>query len=238
MGHIIAKYSLAPLLFGQGLHVRKTIQRLPEPTGARVGLDGTGKPLRVLVLGDSAAAGVGVYTQSEALLGQLVLHLQQDFATHWTLIAKTGATSGSTLTHLQKIPKQSFDAVVISLGVNDVTANVSQIRFLGNQLAILKLLREKFNCSLIIFSGFPPVGFFPALPQPLRWYLGMQSQRFDRALAKIIEQQADCIYYTPKFPNDPSLMASDGFHPGSKVYAVWGQETAALIRQKYRSINH
>jgi lysophospholipase L1-like esterase len=232
MGHVIAKYSLAPLLLGQGVYVKKTIQRLPEPSGARRGVNGSGQALRLLVLGDSAAAGVGVETQTDALLGQLVSHLEGRFETHWALIAKTGATSASTLKHLHKIPSEPFDAVVISLGVNDVTANHSLERFLKNQQSIVALLHEKFGVSLIVVSGFPPVGLFPALPQPLRWYLGLQSRRFDRALARVVNTQTDCVYFRQNLSNDPTLMAADGFHPGARAYALWARETAALIVAK------
>jgi hypothetical protein len=32
-------------------------------------------------------------------------------------------------------------------------------------------------------SGLPPMHRFPALPQPLRWYIGSRARDFDRALA-------------------------------------------------------
>ena len=30
-------------------------------------------------------------------------------------------------------------------------------------------------------------------------------------------------------------MASDGFHPSKEIYAIWGQQIAALIRQSLHS---
>ncbi|PIL60388.1 lipase, partial [Acinetobacter baumannii] len=30
-------------------------------------------------------------------------------------------------------------------------------------------------------------------------------------------------------------MASDGFHPSKEVYAVWGRQVAALVRQSFNS---
>ena len=30
-------------------------------------------------------------------------------------------------------------------------------------------------------------------------------------------------------------MASDGFHPSKEVYAIWGRQVAALVRQSFNS---
>ena len=65
---------LSPLLI-QALLLRKHALRLPEATGARQGSSGEGAPLRVLIIGDSSAAGVGVSTQHDALAGQLAIAL-------------------------------------------------------------------------------------------------------------------------------------------------------------------
>jgi hypothetical protein len=61
--------ALGPLLLAQGLYVRRKTPLLPEPPGARSGFAGTGRLLRVLILGDSAAAGVGAASQLSALSG-------------------------------------------------------------------------------------------------------------------------------------------------------------------------
>ena len=47
---------LAPWLIWQGRKVRKNTLRLPEAAGPREGQQGSGTSLRLLVLGDSAAA--------------------------------------------------------------------------------------------------------------------------------------------------------------------------------------
>ena len=67
--------ALAPILLWQGHKVRQRTLRLPEASGARAGILGQGLPLRLLLLGDSAAAGVGVSRQEEALAGQLAAQL-------------------------------------------------------------------------------------------------------------------------------------------------------------------
>ena len=76
MRHLVSTVALAPLLFWQGRRVRAEVPRLPEPEGERSGIAGTGAVLRVLVVGDSAAAGVGAATQAEALSGGLISSLR------------------------------------------------------------------------------------------------------------------------------------------------------------------
>ncbi|MEO1603455.1 MAG: SGNH/GDSL hydrolase family protein, partial [Pseudomonadota bacterium] len=83
------RIALGPLLLTQGRRVRRDILRLPEAEGPREGIVGEGPPLRLLVLGDSSAAGVGAATQSDALVGQLVAQLSPEYRTAWTVIART-----------------------------------------------------------------------------------------------------------------------------------------------------
>ena len=63
--------ALAPLLFAQGVYVRRVTPRLPEAPGERSGVSGGGPALKLLILGDSAAAGVGASSQATALAGRL-----------------------------------------------------------------------------------------------------------------------------------------------------------------------
>ena len=233
MGLLVAKFGLSPILFAQGTFVRRVVPLLSEPEGLRTGVDGSGEILRLLILGDSSAAGVGVTNQSDALLGKLVARLAWHYEVHWRLIAKTGATSISTLQYLRTIPEEKYDAVLVSLGVNDVTTGRSKKGFLADQNAIVDLLQNKFGAVLVIISGLPPIGRFPALPQPLRWYLGAQSRRFCAARESLVGDRAGCEYLKLDENFDPALMAPDGFHPGAEHYTSWAENAARLITDKF-----
>ena len=120
--HPLITLSLAPLLAAQGFYVRRTVPVLPEPPGSRHGTRGSGPLIRLLILGDSAAAGVGAVSQTEALSGQLVAALAADRQVTWRLIARSGYTTRGLLSHLQQHPLAGeWDVAVISLGVNDGT---------------------------------------------------------------------------------------------------------------------
>lgn len=73
-----ATLALIPALVLQGWRVKKNTPRLPEPEGRREGQSGSGQALSILIAGDSAAAGVGVATQEDALLGAVLKELQAD----------------------------------------------------------------------------------------------------------------------------------------------------------------
>ncbi|MGL4635862.1 MAG: SGNH/GDSL hydrolase family protein [Beijerinckiaceae bacterium] len=220
---------LAPLLLLQGRNVRRSTPLLPEPPGARRGISGNNETLRLLITGDSAAAGVGASSQDEALLGQLVSRLSRRKSISWALEAKTGATTASTLKHLNSLNAEPFDIAVVSAGLNDVTSNTSRRNFLNNMEGILVTLRERFGVSRIVVCGIPPVGRFPALPQPLRWYLGWQGRHFDSALEVLVTTMPVCIYYRQPSEGNLNMMASDGFHPGPPVYAAWAENLVGLI---------
>ena len=140
MRYQFAVIFLAPLLIAQALYVRRVTPRLPEPAGERAGSSGSGKAIRLLILGDSAAAGVGVSTQGEALTGQLISALGSDFRVTWTLMAQTGHAAEEVLANLEKVPPEIFDVVVTSVGVNDVTHGTRVHKWIDQQRRIIDLL--------------------------------------------------------------------------------------------------
>lgn len=229
MGHQLATVMLGPFLYLQGKAVRRSILRLPEPPGSRHGVTGSGPLLRLLVLGDSAAAGVGAVHQDEALLGHLVAALSAKFTVEWKLFARTGATTASTLQRMQELDGGPFDAAVTSLGVNDVTAGVGRRVWLKQQAELRRILRSSFGVTRLVVCGLPPVHGFPALPQPLRWYLGARARDFDLTLERDIEAEDGVLFLSLRFTEDASLMAADGFHPGPEVFREWGRRAGLAV---------
>jgi lysophospholipase L1-like esterase len=231
--HALATIVLAPVLLAQGRRVRRMVPVLPEPDGPREGEGGSGLPLRLLILGDSAAAGVGARTQDEALSGQLAVSLAPTFRLRWKLLAFTGATTADMLDHLQGVPAEAFDVVVTSLGVNDVTGRVSLAGWRRAQQELIAVLQSRFGARHILLSGLPPMHRFPALPQPLRWYVGSRARDFDRVLASVATGRSGCEFLALGHEMmDASAMAGDGFHPGPPIYALWAREATRRIVQR------
>lgn len=229
--HRAAAIGLAPVFIAQGLYVRCVTPRLPEPSGARSGVMGSGPPLGLLILGDSAAAGVGVATQAEALSGRLAAVLGESFRVCWKLTARTGMRAKDVAAELEAAAPEKFDAVVTSIGVNDVTRGTDLASWIDRQGRMVELLQSKFQAKHIILSSVPPMHLFPALPRPLRWYLGERAKRFNRALEALARSCEACEFAAPDFPVEPATMAADGFHPGARAYALWAAHAGGIIRR-------
>jgi lysophospholipase L1-like esterase len=231
--HPLLILPISPLLLLQGLYVRKVTPRLPEAAGARCGETGAGSPLRLLILGDSAAAGVGAETQQQALAGQLAERLAGDYRLSWKLWAENGRTCGQCLTLLEQHAAEPFDTVLISLGVNDVTGGRSLKKWLRQQNLVIERLHGKFSARHILFTPLPPMQHFPALPQPLRWVLGSRAKQFNRALSSFIADQPNCSLLAFELPMQAEYIASDGFHPSAVTYALWAEQAAIAIKRQH-----
>ncbi len=234
LGHAAAAIGLAPVFIAQGLYVRCVTPRLPEPFGERSGVQGSGPPLGLLILGDSAAAGVGVATQAEALSGRLAALLGESFRVRWKLTSRTGMRARDAVAELEAAPPERFDVAVTSIGVNDVTHGTGESTWIDRQARMVELLRSKCGAKHIILSGVPPMHLFPAFPQPLRWYLGERAKRFNRALEAFARSCKDCEFAALNFPMEPACMAADGFHPGARAYSLWAACVGGIIRRRLR----
>ena len=103
----------APLLMLQGRHVRRVTPQLPEARGERTGLAGTGtgtgtgtRVVRLLIAGDSSAAGVGVDRVSDAMAGVFPDRLAARLAcgVRWRLVAQAGLTAAGVRELLERDP--------------------------------------------------------------------------------------------------------------------------------------
>ena len=222
--------ALAPLLLAQGWRARRLARHLPEAAGARTGSCGAGTAvLRVLLVGDSAVAGVGVATQEQALAGQLARKLHDALpatVVAWRVVARSGVTTREALAMLAAEEPEQFDLAVVALGVNDVTARVSIGAWLARIGQLVEQLRGNWGVRQIWLSGLPPMHRFPLLPQPLRWFLGRRARRFSSALGAWAAARPGLSYVALPDMTDPTLIAADGFHPGLGAVAIWAQELA------------
>ena len=233
---VVARLPLFPILAVQAVTVRRSALRLADPSGRREGVSGQGPVLRLLIVGDSSAAGVGTSHQEEALLGHMRKRLSQTNTVHWTVDAKIGATTAETIARLQVSPQKKFDVVSVSLGVNDITSLVRLSIWIRRFSTLLQIIEVKFQPDVICVSGIPRMQYFPLLPQPLRWVVGAQALRFDRALRKLVAGRVGYRFVEMDFEPNVSLMSPDGFHPGPKIYAEWGRKVYRAIRSDIKRL--
>jgi lysophospholipase L1-like esterase len=238
---VLTKLLLLPLLLRQGGQVRARALRLPEAEGPREGVAGSGKVcLRVLIVGDSAAAGVGARHQIQALAGRLSEALAQRMngAVVWQLIARTGDTTSQSLRALRTQSLHPADVMVTALGLNDVVAQVPTRVWLSRLEKLNRAAARRAGVQHVVHSGIPPIQAFPLLPNPLRWVLAKDAQRYNQALAEWVKQEPGRSWLPLPMEDEQArsdtgsssvLMAEDGFHPSPALYALWAEQLAAVI---------
>ena len=230
----IGRIILFPVILTQGLWVAWRATQMPEAEGPRTGTLGQGPDLRVLIVGDSSAAGVGVRHQDEALAGQTVQRLARDFTVHWQVIAKTGATAQDTVARLERAQARPFDIAITALGVNDSKNGVSSYAWRKNYAEVLCILKHRFEVRAITVCGLPPIHDFPLLPHPLKGVLTRRVRYFDQILQDIVAREDMATFLPMPSSLNPMDMAIDGFHPGPSIYAEWADHTAAVVHDQFR----
>lgn len=223
----------APLLLLQGKRVRKRTVRLPEPPGARHGArEGDEPALQLLLLGDSAIAGVGCQTQDEGITGQWIALMPAQQALRWQLIAKSSLTCAGVLALLQEheVFVEAPDAVLVSVGVNDVTRRTSITQWHFDLEQLTQYLTEQLHAKKIIYTALPPMHKFPALPQPLRWFVGQQAFELNRHLAEHCQACPNTELLNFDLPYEAEFIAADGYHPSARAAAIWAKAAADKLR--------
>ncbi len=227
------KLALSPLLVAQALATRRRALVLPEADGPRDGRVGAGPDpaLRILIAGDSSAAGVGVAQQRDAVSGHLArtLHARLGVPVEWLLRARSGLTTRQVHALLRDEPPPAVDVAVVITGVNDVIDQVPSQRALRQRKALADWLLGEQRARHVLFAPLPPIDRFPLLPQPLRRVMGADARRHDAALARWAAARDNCSHIEIALELGPDVMAEDGFHPGEPVYRICGEALAEHI---------
>jgi len=217
---------VAPVLFLQGKYLRKKTPLLPDaaqPWSGRVGSSNSAPPLRLLVLGDSTAAGVGAGTQDEALPGNLARELSalRDRDVVWTAIGENGATAHDLVTRF--LPTDSYDVIFVTIGANDALGIRSRSAFGRDIRELLAYLRDGSPEATILMSSLPAFFRFELLPNPLRFNLYLHSQNLEREARRIVAPLEGVHMSPPPPPYTEGFFATDLFHPSAIGYQDWAR---------------
>jgi lysophospholipase L1-like esterase len=217
----------APFLYLQGQYVRRKIGRLPDAQGETVGKVGAAdSAAKLLVIGESTAAGVGARTHERALAGQFARFLSAKIgrSVHWQVIGRSGITVKETIRELvPKIPAERFDYILVALCGNEVLKLRSPRTFRRDMMKLLRILQEKNPGATIFMTNAPAVGLSPVLPEPLKFILARLSALHD-ANAKEFTARMENVRYFHQPSEVPEDFFADGIHPSEKGYAVWSEK--------------
>ncbi len=214
----------APVLIAQGRRLRRDTPRLPDAAAPWTGSHPGPDPLRLLVIGDSTAAGVGAPTQVEALPGNLARELSEHTGrgVQWRATGRNGATARDLITdHLDEATSGQWDIVFLSIGANDALGLRPRWAFGRDIRTLLTRLREV--SPLVLVSSLPAFFRFELLPNPLRWNLYLHSASLEDAARAIVARTPGVHMSPPPPPYTEGFFASDLFHPSEVGYRDWAR---------------
>jgi lysophospholipase L1-like esterase len=216
------------LLLRQAADARRIIPMAEAPPPRGDGLYGPkfpGRPLSMVILGDSSAAGYGVHRPREtpgALLATGVSRrLRRPVRLH--RLAVVGAMSAGLAWQVDAALEYDPDVAVILIGGNDVTHVTgfgAAARNLGDAVRRLRAV----GCKVVV-GTCPDIGAIQPIKPPLRWL----ARRWSRQLAAaqtvaVVEAGGRTVSIGSllgrRFEADPVRMfSSDRFHPSAEGYA-------------------
>ena len=233
--HVLARplgYVISPLLVTQGRIVRKNRPRLPNAPMPWSGTISGPKPLRLLGLGDSTIAGVGVDNPMLGLTAQLARALYKELGRgiSWDSAGDRGITTGQLLERYLPAALQEteqVDIAMVSIGANDAKNLQPRRPAIRNLSAIVEQIHERFPKALVMVSSLPAFGKFESLPAPLRSVMAHHAKGIEVGMRRFVEAQPYALMSPPPSHYPPTFFAEDGFHPGAEGYRVWASFAVA-----------
>lgn len=219
-----------PIYVLQGLYVRKKSMRLSPAAGPRSGQFGTGKPsVRLLSIGDSSAAAVGLEQTSGAIGPQMArkLHERTGSPVSWHISGHNSAVAGEIRDHVvPNLGPADYTHIVIMLGTNDMKNWHTVKRWKKEFGTLLYALRTRFPEARIYWHQAIDVRHAPALPEPLGSIMNLRVKLLNRKGAQLcLERGAVCV---PPMPDARAEgYCRDGFHANEQGYEIWADHILA-----------
>lgn len=223
--------ALLPVALPQALHTRRTALRLPEAAGPQAGgYPGHGDPWRLVVIGESTVAGVGVDRQEDGLAAGIARALARRTGrvVSWRAHGRNGARILDLRRDLVPDDLHHADTIVVGIGVNDTTGLSSRRHWRGQVRQLVADIRRQ-SAAPIRFLALPPMHHFTALPRPLRGVIGHRARLLDHVLRDSLRGLPDCAVLDYATDMHPRYLAEDGYHPSAEGYAAIGEAVAAQL---------
>ena len=214
------------LLYLQARLAKNTIgyTRWRRPRADGIYGDGAGPPLRLLMLGDSTAAGFAVSEAQETPGALLAAGLAAacDRPVRLRCTAAPGATSADLTAQLERADAR-FEVAVVFIGANDV---IQRVRPNDAVAALREVTRELVERETpVVVATCPDLGTV----RPIGWPLRSVARRASRQLAAaqtiaVTEVGGRTVSLSDlladDFRSDPvSMFGPDRFHPSARGYA-------------------
>lgn len=184
-----------------------------------------GRPIELVMVGDSMAAGLGADRPKETLGARLAKALgkHQQRPVRLTTAAVVGSESSALRAQLDALPDDYRpDVAVLIVGGNDVTHRVPIAESVKNLEEAIARLQERG--AAVVVGTCPDLGMLRPVPQPLRALGSRLSRSLAAAQAEAaVRSGAHAVSLVtvvgPFFITNPDEMFSlDRFHPSALGY--------------------
>jgi lysophospholipase L1-like esterase len=217
----------AALLTAEAIAARSRRYAKPDlGLAVRANLGKEGKPpLRMVLLGDSSALGVGVDTVEDTVGGHLARMLAEAGANvALSTVAVSGARCADLATQVARAQLGTRpDLAVILVGTNDATHLVRPGEAAASLATAVRRLRDAGTA--VVVGTCPDLGALRAVAPPLRQIVGWYGRRMARAQTSAARAAGASVVNLanqvgPVFRADPGMLCHDGFHPSADGYRV------------------
>jgi lysophospholipase L1-like esterase len=237
----------AALLAAEAVVARKRRYAKPElglALRASVG-SANALPLRLVLLGDAAALGVGVDRVADTVGGQLAGLIAEESAHRRVELSSVGV-SGSRSTDLATQVARALlgerpDVAVVLIGANDATG----LRRPGEAAAYLgAAVRRLRDAGVEVVVGTcPDLAAVRAIAPPLRQIVGWHGRRIARAQLRAVHDAGGTVVDLgtetgPVFRADAGTLCYDGYHPSADGYRVWAHALLPAVIAAAGVTNH
>jgi lysophospholipase L1-like esterase len=191
-------------------------------------------PLRLVMLGDSAALGVGVDRVADTVGGQLAALLaapasvestQSGRLVELSSVGVSGSRSSDLATQVARaLLGERPDVAVILVGANDVIGLRSPGEAASHLGAAVRRMREAG--VEVVVGTCPDLGAARAIAPPLRQAVAWLGRRVARAQIRAVHAAGGAVVALatetgPVFRADPATLCQDRYHPSADGYRVW-----------------
>ncbi|MEM7103715.1 MAG: SGNH/GDSL hydrolase family protein [Bacteroidota bacterium] len=235
----ILSLPMLPIMYYQGKRIRASVPALPaakNPSGV-VHINNQ-MPFKLVTLGESTIAGIGVKTHEEGFSGTLAKSIANFLGrtVEWQVFAHSGYTAKAVTEKIvPNIPDLDPDLIVIGLGGNDAFKLNSPSKWQKDITNLIQVLQEKFEGAPIVFTNMPPIKEFPAFTPLIKFVVGNLGEMLGTSLKNLVKSLDGVDYYSRKITlgdwvdrleadatvND---FFSDGVHPSKLTYQVWAKD--------------
>lgn len=196
----------------------------------RVGAENAA-PLRLVMLGDSNALGVGVEKVADTVGGQLAELLAAPAAGHYarrvdlSSVGVSGSRSSDLATQVARaLLGHRPDVAVILVGANDVIGLRSPGEAATHLGAAVRRLRDAG--VEVVVGTCPDMGAARAIAPPLRQVVAWLGRRVARAQLRAVHDAGGSVVDLATetgavFRADPATLCEDRYHPSADGYRVW-----------------